>query len=218
MWPSFMPGRIWRRTTKVDRLNRTLRHIPPSAVYLVGVLPFLWIVGLTVTNALGPDPVKEIELRLGLLSLQFLVAGLCVTPLRWVGLNLIRYRRSLGLIAFFYLLMHVVTWAVLDMGLRLDQIAADLVKRWFILIGMGAFLLMLPLAATSNSASIRRLGAARWQSLHRLTYAAVLAGAVHYVMVAKVWLTQPLVYLGAIVLLLVLRVARNIRRARPVQA
>lgn len=190
----------------MQAVNQFLRRVPPWVVYLGGVMPFVWIVWLTVNGGLGADPVKEIELRLGLLALQFLVAGLCVTPLRWVGLNLIRYRRAIGLMAFFYVTMHLLTWGVLDMGLRLDQIAADLVKRWYIIIGLAGFLMLVPLALTSNNLSIRRLGPKAWQRLHRLTYAAILAGAVHYVMIGKVWLVEPLLYLTAALALLALRV------------
>lgn len=198
----------------MQAINQVLRRVPPWTIYVAGVLPFVWIVWLTVNGRIGADPVKEIELRLGLLSLQFLVAGLCVTPLRWAGLNLIRYRRAIGLMAFFYVTMHLLTWGVLDMGLRLDQIAADLVKRWYIIIGLVGFLLLVPLAITSNNLSIRRLGPKGWQRLHRLTYAAILAGAVHYVMIGKVWLAEPLLYLSAAVVLLALRVWKA--RPRPV--
>ena len=197
----------------MQAVNQLLRRVPPWAVYLGGVMPFLWIVWLTVNGGLGVDPVKEIELRLGLLSLQFLVAGLCVTPLRWAGVNLIRYRRAIGLMAFFYVTMHLLTWAVLDMGLRLDQIASDLVKRWYIIIGLAGFLMLVPLAVTSNNLSIRRLGPKAWQRLHRLTYAAILAGAVHYVMIGKVWLVEPVLYLSAAIVLLALRVWKARPRA-----
>ena len=196
----------------MDRINSLSRRVPVNAVYLAGILPFLWIVWLAISNGLGPDPVKEIELRLGELGLQLLVAGLLVTPLRWAGLNLIRFRRAIGLLAFFYVAMHLLTWVVLDMGLRWDQMAADLVKRWYIIIGMLAFAAMLPLAITSNNASIRRLGAATWNRLHRLTYVAALGGAVHYLMLVKAWPVEPLLYLGAITALLLARVWHNRRR------
>ena len=198
----------------MEALNRALRRVPSWAVYLGGMLPFCWIVWLSVNGMLGVDPVKEIELRLGLLSLQFLVAGHCVTPLRWAGLNLIRYRRAIGLLAFFYVCMHFLTWIVLDMGLRLDEIAADLVKRWYVIIGLAGFLMLVPLAVTSNNLSIRRMGPKAWQRLHRLTYGAIIAGAVHYVMIGKVWLVEPLLYLGVAVILLGLRVWK----ARPRQS
>lgn len=199
----------------MDRINTLARRVPVNAVYLAGVLPFLWIVWLTLTNGLGPDPVKAIELRLGELGLQFIVAGLLVTPLRWAGLNLIRFRRAIGLLAFFYVTMHLLSWVVLDMGLRWDQMAADLVKRWYIIIGMAAFLAMLPLAVTSNNASIRRLGAAAWNRLHRLTYVAALGGAIHYLMLVKAWPVEPLAYLSAILVLLAARVWYNRRRRMP---
>ena len=196
----------------MDRLNALSRRVPVNAVYLAGVLPFIWIVWLAVTNGLGPDPVKAVELRLGELGLQFLVAGLVITPLRWAGLNLIRFRRAIGLLAFFYVAMHLLTWVILDMGLRWDQMAADLVKRWYIIIGMAAFLAMVPLAVTSNNAAIRRLGAAAWNRLHRLTYLAALGGAIHYLMLVKAWPVEPLLYLGAILFLLAVRVWHNRRR------
>lgn len=196
----------------MDQINSLARRVPVNAVYLAGILPFLWIVWLAISNGLGPDPVKEIELRLGELGLQLLVAGLLVTPLRWAGLNLIRFRRAIGLLAFFYVAMHLLTWVVLDMGLRWDQMAADLVKRWYIIIGMLAFAAMLPLAITSNNASIRRLGAATWNRLHRLTYVAALGGAVHYLMLVKAWPIEPLLYLGAITALLLVRLWHNRRR------
>ncbi len=197
----------------MDRANQFLRRIPVNAVYLAGLLPFAWIVWLTFTNGLGPDPVKAIELRLGELGLQFLVAGLVVTPLRWAGLNLIRFRRAIGLLAFFYVAMHLLAWVVLDMGLRWDEMAADLVKRWYIIIGMVGFATMVPLALTSNNGAIRRLGAASWARLHRLTYVAALAGALHYVVLVKAWPVEPLLYLGAVCLLLLARLWRNRQRA-----
>lgn len=196
----------------MDRLNALSRRLPVNAVYLTGVLPFFWIVWLAVSNGLGPDPVKAIELRLGELGLQFLVAGLVITPLRWAGLNLIRFRRAIGLLAFFYVTMHLLTWVILDMGLRWDQMAADLVKRWYIIIGMVAFLAMIPLAVTSNNIAIRRLGAGAWNRLHRLTYVAALGGAIHYLMLVKAWPVEPLAYLGGVVLLLLARLWHNRRR------
>ena len=199
----------------MDRMNQIARRVPVNVVYLAGVLPFLWIVWLAFTGGLGVDPVKAIELRLGELGLQFLVAGLLITPLRWAGLNLMRFRRAIGLLAFFYVGTHLLTWVILDMGLRWDEMAADLVKRWYIIIGMVGFVAMVPLAITSNNAAIRRLGAATWQRLHRLTYVAALAGAIHYVVLVKAWPVEPLIYLGVICLLIGARLWRNRRRSTP---
>lgn len=200
----------------MDSLNRLARRTPTWVVYLLGVLPFLWIVWLTLSNGLGADPVKAIELRLGELGLQFLIGGLVITPLRWFGLNLIKFRRAVGLIAFFYIAMHLSAWVVLDMGLRWAEMANDLVKRWYIIIGMAGFAAMIPLALTSNTASVRRLGAKAWNKLHKLTYFAVLAGAVHYVVLVKAWPVEPLLYLGAAIVLLAARAWKA--RARLVPA
>ena len=201
----------------MDRINALSRRVPVNAVYLAGVFPFLWIVYLALTNGLGPDPVKEIELRLGELGLQFLVAGLVITPLRWAGVNLIRFRRAIGLLAFFYVATHLMAWAILDMGLRWSEIAADLIKRWYIIIGMVGFAAMVPLAITSNNRSVRRLGAAAWNRLHRLTYVAALAGAIHYVVLVKAWPIEPLLYLGAVLALLAARLwhSQQKRRMQP---
>lgn len=198
----------------MDRLNSLARRVPVNAIYAAGILPFLWIVWLTLTNGLGPDPVKAIELRLGELGLQFLVAGLVVTPLRWAGLNLIRFRRAIGLLAFFYVTMHLMTWVTLDMGLRWSEMAADLVKRWYIIIGMVGFAAMIPLAITSNNASVRRLGASAWNNLHRLTYVAALAGAIHYVVLVKAWPVEPLLYFGAVLAMLAARLWRSQSKRR----
>lgn len=202
----------------MDRLNQFVRRLPTWAVYLAGVLPFLWIVWLTVTNGLGPDPVKAIELRLGELGLQFLVGGLVITPLRWFGLNLIKFRRAIGLVAFFYITMHLSAWVVLDMGLRWSEMANDLVKRWYIIIGMAGFAAMVPLALTSNNTAVKRLGAAAWRRLHRLTYVAALAGAVHYVVLVKAWPVEPLFYLSAVILLLCARAWKARARFVPTTA
>lgn len=197
----------------MDRINALSRRIPVNAVYLTGLLPFGWIVWLALSNGLGADPVKAIELRLGELGLQFLVAGLFITPLRWAGLNLIRFRRAVGLLAFFYVAMHLLAWVILDMGLRWEEMAADLLKRWYIIIGMIGFATMVPLALTSNNRAIRRLGAASWARLHRLTYVAALAGAIHYVVLVKAWPVEPFLYLGVVCLLLLARLWRNRQRS-----
>ncbi len=197
----------------MEAVNSFARRIPVNAVYVAGVMPFVWIVWLAFTNGLGVDPVKAIELRLGELGLQFLIAGLVISPLRWAGVNLIRFRRAIGLLAFFYVSMHLMTWVLLDMGLRWEEMADDLVKRWYIIIGMVGFAAMIPLAVTSNNRSIRRLGAAAWGRLHQLTYVAAVAGAVHYVVLVKAWPVEPMIYLGVVCLLLLARVWRNRQRS-----
>ncbi|NUB45164.1 protein-methionine-sulfoxide reductase heme-binding subunit MsrQ [Fertoebacter nigrum] len=197
-----------------QRINGALRPVPPLAVYLLGLVPLGLLVVQVFTGGLGVDPVKVIERQLGEVALQLIVAGLCITPLRWLtGVNLIRFRRAVGLLAFFYVALHLLTWLLLDLQLRWGEIGADLTKRPYIIVGMVGFALLLPLAITSNNLSIRRMGAAGWQRLHQLTYLAAIAGAVHYVMLVKTWAAEPLLYLGLVVALLAWRAARSLRRA-----
>ena len=192
----------------MDRLNTLLRRLPTWPVWLAGVLPLVWLIWAAVVGGLGVDPVKEIEKSLGLWALQFLLASLCVTPLRWAGLNLIRFRRALGVTAFLYAALHFVAWLGLDMALRWEEIGRDLVKRPYIIVGMVGLLAMIPLALTSTDSAIRRLGGAKWRKLHRLAYVAGLAGALHFTILVKSWPLEPLIYLGAVTAALLARVLR----------
>lgn len=168
---------------------------------------------LAATGGLGPEPINALIRELGLLGLQLMVLGLMVTPLRrFVGVNLLRFRRALGLTAFFFLVQHLGVWLILDIG-DPARIWADIVKRPHVTMGMAGFLMLLPLALTSNDLSVRRMGAARWRALHRLTYAAVLAAAVHFLWLVKGWPLEPFLYAGAILLLLGLRLIPRSRTA-----
>ncbi|WP_135450623.1 protein-methionine-sulfoxide reductase heme-binding subunit MsrQ [Tabrizicola caldifontis] len=198
----------------MQRANALVRRVPTWAVYGLGCLPLAYLVWAAVRGGLGVDPVKAIEHRLGELGLQFLLASLAVTPLRRVGLNLIRFRRALGLLAFVHVSLHLAAWVWLDMGLRWPEMAADLVKRPYVILGMVGFLAMLPLAATSTDSAIRRLGPVVWGRLHRLSYVAILAGVLHLVLLSKVWTAEVIAYAGLALLLLALRlVPRSPRRA-----
>ncbi|SFE36677.1 protein-methionine-sulfoxide reductase heme-binding subunit MsrQ [Roseivivax sediminis] len=186
------------------RLNDALRRVPVWPLYIAGAVPPLWWLWLGLTGGLGVEPIEALEHRLGELALQVLIAGLCVTPLRrHLGVNLIRFRRALGILAFSYVLLHLLVWLALDVQIP-AQIWADIAKRPYITVGMAGFVLLLPLVATSNDRAVRWLGP-RWRRLHRLTYLAVLLGAIHYVMLAKGFQIEPLLYLGGIVVLLALR-------------
>ncbi len=188
----------------MERVNQTLRRIPVWSIYLLGLLPLPWLFYLGLTGDLGPEPVKALEHEYGELALKLLVLVLAVTPLRrFLGLNLMKFRRALGVLCFAYVVAHLLVWLVLDVQIP-SQILADIVKRPYITVGMVAFLLMLPLAATSNTVSVRRLGSG-WRKLHRLTYPVAVLGAVHYVLLVKGFQIEPLVYLAMILLLLVLR-------------
>ena len=146
-------------------------------------------------------------------SLRFLILSLAVTPLRRLGgPNLIRYRRTLGLLAFYYASLHLTVYLLLDQGLDLAAIWADIVKRPYITVGMFAFVVLVPLAVTSNNAMIRRLGGAAWQRLHRLVYVAAAAAAIHFVMVVKAWPPEPLIYAGIVATLLLFRLWQYVRK------
>lgn len=192
----------------VGRLNRMSRRVPPWLIYLGGFTWSGWLMWQATSGGMGADPVKGLEHALGKTGLQLLIAVLCITPARrYLGLNLIRFRRALGLTAFYYIAMHFLAWIVLDMGLLISQALGDIVKRPYVTIGMAGLVLLIPLALTSNDRMIRRLGAGRWRKLHQLTYPAVLLGGVHYLWLVKSWPPEPILYLGAIVGLLVLRLA-----------
>jgi sulfoxide reductase heme-binding subunit YedZ len=188
-----------------ERVNNAVRRVPVWLIYVVGLLPAPWFLYLGLTGGLGVEPIKALEHELGLVALQLLIAGLCITPLRrFAGLNLLRFRRAVGVLAFTYVALHLLVWLVLDVQV-LSRIWADIVKRPYITIGMIGFLMLLPLALTSNNWSVRRLGP-KWRQLHKLTYIAVLLGAVHFVMLRKGFQIEPLLYLAAILFLLALRV------------
>ncbi len=178
------------------RLSGLARKVPTWPVYVLGSLPGVWLIWKAAFAGGYIDPVKALELELGLLSLQFLLASLTITPLmRFARVNLLKFRKALGLLAFGYLCLHFLTWLTLDLQLRWGMVGADIVKRPYITVGFAAFLLLVPLAATSWQGAIRRMGARAWGKLHRLVYLAVILGGVHFVMQEKVWTPESVTYL-----------------------
>ncbi|MBR9890293.1 protein-methionine-sulfoxide reductase heme-binding subunit MsrQ [bacterium] len=195
----------------VDRINKGARRVPSWLVYLLLALPAPWFFYSGATGGLGVEPIKALEHELGEVALQLLIAGLCITPLRrHAGVNLLKFRRAVGLMAFFYVALHLLVWLLLDIQ-DPARIWADIVRRPYITVGMAGFLLLLPLALTSTNGAIRRLGK-RWRQLHRLVYAAALLGGLHFVMLAKGFQIEPLLYLGATVVLVALRLPALQRR------
>lgn len=196
------------RVTLAEQINAAARKVPIWLVYLVGTVPVPWLLYQAQTGGLGREPISALEHELGLLALQLMIAGLCISPLRtFVGLNLLKFRRALGVLAFAYVALHLLVWLVLDVGI-LSQIWADIIKRPYITIGMVSFGLLLPLAITSNNWSVRNLGAA-WRKIHLLVYPAALLAGVHYIMVQKVWELPAILYMSAIVALLTLRLPKR---------
>jgi sulfoxide reductase heme-binding subunit YedZ len=160
---------------------------------------------------------RYLEQSLGLWALRFLIATLSITPLRQLlNVNLLRYRRAIGLLAFYYAALHLTTYLVLDQGLDFAAIFADIVKRPYITIGMATFVVLIPLAVTSNNASIRRLGGQAWARLHRLIYLAATGAVLHFLLVVKSWPPEPLVYAAIVAGLLGYRVLRSlIKKTQP---
>lgn len=178
------------------------------ALYGLGLLPAVWTFYLGATGQLVGNPVKIFEHLLGEWALRFLILTLMVSPIRdLLGVNWVRYRRALGLLAFWYVTMHFLAYMILDKRLAIDVIVEDIFKRWFITIGMAAFVLLIPLALTSNRWSIRTLGP-RWVQLHRLIYPIAAAGALHYCLSVKVIGPEQLIYTGIIAVLIGWRLAR----------
>ncbi len=177
-------------------------------VWLFGLclLPLARLIALGATGGLGANPIEFITHSTGTWTLVGLLATLSVTPLRRLTgqASLLRYRRMLGLFAFFYACLHFVTYIWLDQFFDLSAILRDVVKRPFITVGFAAFVLLIPLAATSTHAMMRRLGR-RWQQLHRLVYAIAVFGVLHYLWLVKKDVTQPLIYGSVLALLLLMR-------------
>ncbi len=187
-----------------------LPQVPKIAVYIIGFIPAVWLFYAGITDQLGADPMRYLEQALGLWALRFLIATLAITPLRQLfSINLLRYRRAIGLLAFYYAALHLTTYLVLDQGLDMAAIVADIVKRPYITIGMATFVILVPLAVTSNNAAIRRMGGQAWARLHRLVYVAAIGAALHYILVVKSWPTEPLVYAAIVAVLLGYRVVRS---------
>ena len=211
---------------RLDRHRSAL--LLKSGVWLLGLTPAVWLIWRAVTDRLGANPIEEILHRLGASALILLLVTLGITPLRRVsGWNLIiQTRRPLGLFAFFYLTMHLLTYAVLDQTLDFEFILEDIIERRYIMVGFTAWLLLFPLAVTSTKGWIRRLGK-RWRKLHRLVYVATSLGILHFYWQVKTDTFWPLVAVIVLVFLMVLRVrfgvarsqsggSRKVREARPV--
>ena len=192
-----------------------IRFVWKPAVFIACLLPFILVVGdlFEITGRLGANPIEEILDRFGNWSLRFILLTLAVTPLRRIsGWNwLARFRRMFGLFTFFYVLMHFLTWLILDQGILLPAIIEDLAKRPFITVGFIALVLLTALAATSTAAIRRRMGR-HWQTLHNAVYVVGILGVWHYWWQVKKDITEPLVYA---VLLAALLIPRLWWRFRP---
>jgi methionine sulfoxide reductase heme-binding subunit len=189
--------------------DRLVRFAVKPTVFVLCLMPLAWLGWRAATGGLGVNPIETINRFLGDWALRFLLISLTVSPakeiLSWPPV--MRLRRMLGLFAFFYVALHLTRWIGLDQFFAWTHIWADIVKRPFITIGMLAFVLLVALAATSTSGMIKRLGAKRWKRLHMLVYPAAALGALHYFMMVKADVREPLIYAAVLAVLLGWRAA-----------
>ena len=197
-----------------------IRFIWKPIVFLACLIPFLIIAGKAfgITGALGANPIEEVMDWLGNWGIRFVMIALAVTPLRKIsGWNwLLRFRRMLGLFAFFYVLMHFLTWFYLDQGMLWSAIVEDIAERPFITIGMTALALLTAMAITSTNGMRRRMGK-RWNTLHKSVYVVGVLAVWHYWWQVKADFVEPLIYAIILAALLGYRFANRKRRPKPVQ-
>ncbi len=181
-------------------------------IFVAALSPGLWLGYRAYSGRLSVNPIEDITLTTGIWALRFLLVSLAITPIRRITgwQRIIQYRRMLGLFAFFYATLHLLTYVVLDQGLAFEYILPDIVKRPYITMGMTAFTLMLPLALTSTRGWIRRLGR-KWQLLHRLVYLSAIAACVHFLWKVKIAIGEPVYYAVALAVLLLFRVLWRFR-------
>ena len=198
---------------RFDRIAWSKLVLFPLALVPAGLL-----VEGVFANSLGADPVDTLTHATGIWALRFLLLSLAITPLRqWTGWNwLIRYRRMLGLFAFFYATVHLAIYVVLDLGAYWADLITDITKRPYMTVGFAAWLILLPLAATSTQRMIRRLGRS-WQKLHRLVYAAAILAILHFFWLVKADLREPAIYALILAVLLGARALKAWRK-RPLGA
>ena len=191
----------------VQALNSGLRKVPVWVMYISLPVPGLVTFYLGLTGGLGAEPIGALEQALGKFTLNLLVFGLSITPiLRFTGLNFLKFRRAIGVMAFTYVTAHFFTWLFLDLQ-SVNQIFADIKKRPYVTVGFLSFLLLVPLALTSNNWSVRSLGRF-WPKLHSLVYVAATLGSLHYTMLTKGFQLEPLVYMAVIIAFIAVRIPK----------
>ena len=195
-----------------------MSKVGKPAVFLLCSLPFLWLVYGAFTDGLGANPAEYLIRSTGDWTLRFICIVLAVTPFR-VTLKLTglaRYRRMLGLFVYFYVVVHLLSYSWFDMGFDIGEIAKDIAKRNFILVGFAAFVLLTPLAATSFNRAIKALGAKRWQRLHKLVYLIAGLGLLHFfwMRAGKNNFSEVFIYAGIVAVLMLWRVWDAMRKSR----
>jgi len=192
--------------------SRNKIRLLKALLIFVGLVPFLLLLYATLNDQLGANPIQTLHFRLGDWALRFLLLGLALTPIKIITKQAwpLRYRRILGLLAFFYASLHVLVYVALDLSWSWTAFIDEVPKSPYILVGLLTYMLLVPLAVTSTKYFKKRLGK-RWFSLHKLVYVAVLTACVHYLWLVKLDISQPLLYLGLLTVLLSIRVVEFYR-------
>jgi sulfoxide reductase heme-binding subunit YedZ len=202
----------------VQKKQWEIRILKPL-VFLLALLPVGLLAWRALAGELSANPIKDITEETGIWTLRFILLTLTITPLRKISgwTSATRFRRMLGLYAFFYGSLHFVTYVYLDQFFALDEILRDVVKRPFITVGFAAFVMMIPLALTSPNIVARWMGGKKWRLLHRLVYFTALGGVIHYLWLVKADTKRPLIYGGILIVLLGYRLWEYFRLRRVVE-
>lgn len=202
----------------ISRQKLLLNPAAKPVLFVLCLLPFIWLFYSALTNQLGANPAEALIRATGDWTLRFICLVLAVTPLRTISNTpaLARFRRMLGLFVYFYVVVHLLSYSWFDMGFELADIAKDIAKRPFILVGFAAFVLLTPLAATSFNAVIKAMGAKRWQTLHKLVYAIAGLGLLHFFWMrsGKNNFAEVFVYAAIIAVLLGWRVQQFLKKKK----
>ncbi len=202
----------------ISRQKLLLSPAAKPVLFVLCLLPFVWLVYSAVTNQLGANPAEALIRATGDWTLRFICIVLAVTPLRTITSTpaLARFRRMLGLFVYFYVVTHLLSYSWFDMSFDITDIAKDIIKRPFILVGFSAFLLLTPLAATSFNAAIKAMGAKRWQTLHKLVYVIAGLGLLHFFWMrsGKNNFAEVFVYAAIIAVLLGWRLQQHLKKKK----
>ena len=192
------------------RFKAIFRHLPVSLLYFILLTPIPLYFYWGVVNQLGPDPLRFIEHKYGELGLVFLLITLSISPLlRYAKINLVKFRRCFGLVAFYYIVSHILVYFFLDIGLSMDLLLSDLQKRYYIIAGFFALITLIPMALTSNNFAVRKLNIRTWNKIHSFVYIAIILSIFHFILMSKTWTEELYFYTLATVIILALKLKRT---------
>jgi len=200
----------------IRRINESHLRILKGVLFLLALIPLERLVAWALMDSLGANPIEKVLRQTGYWTLTFLTLTIALTPIRqWTGVIWVgRFRRMLGLFAFFYSLLHLGTYVILDQFFDWMGILKDIAKRPYITVGFTALVLMIPLAVTSTDGMLRRLGGERWRKLHRLIYVITLGGIIHFWWLVKKDITEPFIFASIYAVSMLLRSLMNQRNVR----